>query len=180
MSVKTSEMSGERDARRRVSLNEDYSLRVAGANGARGSFGRETDQGAHVGRNYTELADMISKAASTIGELVKRNQALRREADMTISGLRADCVAEKERADKLQAELDNALAERAQIIDETERRVRELSAAKNDIADRLEKTSAELDLANQWLEYLNSHVQSHLGEAIRRADGIFRNRQNAA
>lgn len=132
-----------------------------------------------LGRNYKDMADTIAKAANTINELVKRSQALRADAEAAIASARADAQAEKERADKLQATLDSALVERSRLVQDQERRIRELTADKQEVADQLEKVTADLDLANQWLEYLTSHVQSQLSETIKKAESVVRNR-NAA
>jgi hypothetical protein len=110
---------------------------------------------------------------------VKRSQALRADAEAAISAARAEAQSEKERADKLQATLDAALAERSRIVQDQERRIRELHADKQEVADQLEKVTADLDLANQWLEYLTSHVHSQLSDTIKKAELVVRNR-NAA
>ena len=140
--------------------------------------GAETDF-LDLGRNYKDMADTIAKAANTINELVKRSQALRADAEAAISAARAEAQAEKERADKLQATLDVALAERSRIVQDQDRRIRELNADKQEVADQLEKVTADLDLANQWLEYLTSHVHSQLSDTIKKAELVVRNR-NAA
>ncbi len=140
--------------------------------------GAETDF-LDLGRNYKDMADTIAKAANTINELVKRSQALRADAEAAISAARVEAQSEKERADKLQATLDAALAERSRIVQDQERRIRELHADKQEVADQLEKVTADLDLANQWLEYLTSHVHSQLSDTIKKAELVVRNR-NAA
>lgn len=171
---------GESDSAQRLSAHDGYYTRMPSHRAVRDG-GYETDHHApDLGRNYKDLADTIAKAASTISELVKRNQMLRADAEAALANARAECGAEKERADKLQADLDVALSERARLVQDTERRLRDLAAGKQDLADRLEKTTADLDLANQWLEYLSSHVHAQLGEAIKKADGMFRNRSSAA
>lgn len=140
--------------------------------------GAETDF-LDLGRNYKDMADTIAKAANTINELVKRSQVLRSDAEAAIAAARAEAQAEKERADKLQATLDAALVERSRIVQDQERRIRELHADKQEVADQLEKVTAELDLANQWLEYLTAHVHSQLNDTIRKAEQMFRNRPAA-
>lgn len=135
---------------------------------------------ADLGRNYKEMADTIAKAANTINELVKRSHALRSDAEAAINSARAEANAESERADRLQSELDAALLERSRMLQEQDRRIRELNADKQEIADQLERVTADLELANQWLDYLSGHVQSHLSDTIRKAEALFRGRPSAA
>lgn len=171
---------GESDSVQRLSAHDGYYGRMPGQRPFRDGDYEMDHQSPDLGRNYKDLADTIAKAANTISELVKRNQMLRADAEAALANVRAECDAEKDRADKLQAELDAALSDRSRLVQDTERRLRELSAGKQELADRLEKTTADLDLANQWLEYLSSHVQAQLSEAIKKADGMFRSRSTAA
>lgn len=171
---------GESESIQRLTPNDGYYLRMPSHRSARDGDLDGDRNAPDLGRNYKELADTIAKAASMISDLVKRNQTLRADAEAAIANARAECDAEKERANKLQAELDSALSERSRLIQDTERRLRDLAAGKQDLADRLEKTTADLDLANQWLDYLSAHVQSQLSEAIKKADGMFRSRSTAA
>lgn len=168
----------EADGIQRLSPADAYFARAAARHTP--SVVPETEgQFVDLGRNYKDLADTIAKAANTISELVKRNQTLRAEAEAILASARAEAELERERANKLQADLDGAMADRSRLLQEHDRRVRELNADKQNIADRLEKTTADLDLANQWLDYLNSHVQSQLGDAMKKAEVMFRNRSAA-
>ena len=111
---------GESDSAQRLSAHDGYYTRMPTHRAVRDG-GYETDHHApDLGRNYKDLADTIAKAASTISELVKRNQMLRADAEAALANARAECGAEKVRADKLQADLDVALAERARLVQDTE------------------------------------------------------------
>lgn len=121
---------------------------------------------------YREMTDSVANASRTINELVERNRALRASAESLVSSAVAETRDHRDRASKLEASLEALHSERARVTHENERRVRSLSEETNALKDRLETASAELHFAQQWLEYLQSHIRTHLDVALERVEAL--------
>jgi chromosome segregation ATPase len=129
-----------------------------------------------VGNDYLDVSDTIQKATRTIEELVKRNQALRADADAAVSHLRKELSAEREHSGKLEKDVGSLQLKHSNASEAYERRLFGLESEKRDLADRLQKVEESLDLANQWLEFLSSNVRMQLSDAVKKSDQLFKDR----
>ncbi|MBX9759830.1 MAG: hypothetical protein K2Y29_13725 [Beijerinckiaceae bacterium] len=130
--------------------------------------------------DYIDVVETIQSAARTIEELVKRNQTLRADSDAVILRANKELVLEREHSERLQKELEALRQKHASAHEAQERRIRTMNVEKQDLADLLQKTEEELDVARQWLEYLSSHVRSQLSAAAKKADQLFKPRVSPA
>ena len=117
-----------------------------------------------------DTLEIINNAARTINELVTRNEGLRQGADETIALLKNDLRSEKDRAERFRSDLEASQIKLSNTIAGNEQRFRDSTAERQDLSDRLQKVEEELDVANQWLEYMSANVRSQLSDTIRKAE----------
>ena len=118
--------------------------------------------------------DTVTRAATTIDQLVERNRALTDAAVRSVDFLRQDAAQARAEADALRAETE-ALREENEA----------LKAAALAHADELEAELAartrELDAARSWIADLRAHVETLLGNvetrlAETKVDSLFEER----
>lgn len=158
--------------RHRIDANEppgDYAKRLEEF--LSGGFGNDKTVSSN---ERLDTLEIINNAARTINELVTRNEGLRQGADETIALLKNDLRSEKDRAERFRSDLEASQIKLSNTIAGNEQRFRDSTAERQDLSDRLQKVEEELDVANQWLEYMSANVRSQLSDTIRKAEQFLK------
>jgi DNA repair exonuclease SbcCD ATPase subunit len=163
--------------RRKGAATESFFDSVKGSEGLlRASAINETQE---LSSDRLDMVETINNAARTISELVNRNEMLRQKADETIALLKNDLRSEKERSERLRNDLEALQVKHSNSLAGNEQRLRDLNAERQDLADRLQKVEEDLDVANQWLEYVSAHVRTQLSDTIRKAEQFLKVKQSS-
>lgn len=124
--------------------------------------------------DFQHLAQSVQVSALALRELTRRNEAISAAAEDTIAALRNDLALERNRNIELQREVDRSKAESERLANESLRRTKEFEALVGSLNEKLEKTTAELAVAKEWLDYLNSQINSELLGAVADAEKALR------
>lgn len=154
----------------------DAALRdvIAAARGELSSSPAPVDELEPEAEQIHATLDVVTRAASTIDQLVERNRAVTDAAVRSVEFLRQDAAQARAEAEALRAETE-ALREENEA----------LKAAALAHADELEAELAarmrELDAARNWIADLRAHVETLLGNvetrlAETKVDGFFEER----
>lgn len=126
---------------------------------------------------YMAIAEAVTRASHVMNELLERNKKIQSEAEAAIAGVKDEARSHRERANRLETQLDAVKSERQRIIHDGERRVRSLTEETDELKDRLEKAAAELLHSEQWLEYLNTRIKSQLDDVFTRTEEFWSGRR---
>jgi DNA repair ATPase RecN len=126
---------------------------------------------------YMAIAEAVTRASHVMNELLERNKKIHAEAEAAISTVKGEARSHRERASKIEAQLDTVKAERQRILHDGERRIRTLTEETDALKDRLEKAAAELLHSEQWLEYLNTRIKSQLDDVFTRTEEFWAGRR---
>lgn len=126
---------------------------------------------------YMAMAEAVTRASHVMNELLERNKKVRADADAAIVAARGEAQAQRERAGKIEAQLDAAKGERQRLMQDGDRRIRALTEETAELKNRLEKAAAELLHSEQWLEYLNTRIKSQLDDVFTRTESFWASRR---
>lgn len=105
--------------------------------------------------NLENVVQLVAQAASTIDEMVKRNNAVVSAASRSVARFRNEAEASKDEAEQLRIDVKALQRENDALATAGLARARELEA---ELATKIE----ELDLANLWIAHFHSYVTNLL------------------
>lgn len=125
-------------------------------------------------RELQQTTDIVSRAADTIAEMVRRNKAIEAEARKQVEKHKADAEAAHRRAAELQMRVDAMQARMDEMATEFQGRVQELQGKLGASRAELEVKTRDADLARQWLVYLSTEIMERLADAPAKLEELAR------
>lgn len=129
--------------------------------------------------NFEQLAESIRFSTVALRELKRHNETMSSEAVKTISSLREDLSQERGRNADLAKQFDAIRAENERLKNESVKRMKEFEANITALSDKLEKTTHELSITREWLDYLNNQINAELLTAANDAEKIISSKRKS-
>lgn len=123
-------------------------------------------------RELQQTTDIVTRAADTISEMVRRNKAIEAEARKVVEKHKAEADAAHLRAAELQAKVDSLQARLDEMASEFQGRVLELQGKLTSCRADLDLKTRDAELARQWLVYLSTEIMDRLGDAPLKLDEL--------
>ncbi len=112
-----------------------------------------------------ETIEVVTRAASTIDELIERNRAITDAAVRSVEHYRLQLKETRAEAEALRAEVAQLQGERQSVLAAIEAHSSELEA-------ELAETSRDLESANAWINHFRAHVGNLLGDAVAKLEDM--------
>lgn len=125
-------------------------------------------------RELQQTTDIVSRAADTITEMLRRNKIIETEARKQIDHYKQEADAAHQRCAELQAKTDSLQARMDDMASEFQGRVLELQGKLTACRADLDAKTRDADLARQWLVYLSTEIMDRLGDAPNKLDELAR------
>ncbi len=125
-------------------------------------------------RELQQTTDIVSRAADTITEMLRRNKIIETEARKQIEHYKSEADTAHQRCAELQAKVDSLQARMDDMASEFQGRVLELQGKLTACRADLDAKTRDADLARQWLVYLSTEIMDRLGDAPNKLDELAR------
>ena len=124
--------------------------------------------------NFKRLSDGILLSTQALRQLTQRTEAIAKESENAVLALRNDLEVERQKVEKLEAELEASKAENARLANEGMKRLKEFEALINTLNEKLTDTTRELEVTKDWMGELNTQINSELLGAVADAEGVLK------
>ena len=125
-------------------------------------------------RELQQTTDIVSRAADTISEMLRRNKIIETEARKQIDHFKQEADSAHLRCAELQAKVDSLQSRMDEMATEFQGRVLELQGKLTACRADLDNKTRDADLARQWLVYLSTEIMERLGDAPNKLDELAR------
>lgn len=125
-------------------------------------------------RELQQTTDIVSRAADTITEMLRRNKIIEGEARKQIEHYKNEADTAHQRCAELQAKVDSLQTRMDDMASEFQGRVLELQGKLTACRADLDAKTRDADLARQWLVYLSTEIMDRLGDAPNKLDELAR------
>mgnify|MGYP006287679967 CR=1 FL=1 len=120
--------------------------------------------------NFDQLTKTIAVSAAALKKLTSQTETISANAENRIASLNKDLAAERSLVHRLQSELEASKAENARVANDCMRRFKEFETLVGSLKEKLANSTHELEVAKQWLDYLNNQINSDLLDAVSEAE----------